>query len=178
MNWLKYPDYFNKLVESLDNDPGVEPIVGRKKDKKINLNKARMFVEKILHWKIDSINAAEEEFLIEIKEDKDYLDKKSTTSESVEKIKNVLNELEYAVFGIDTPKEKSTEDTDSTEDNKQENNDIREPPPLEIEAEAAQRQEGQVLKILTPQQMITRLPILLAQLKAGNNLKKLKNEIR
>ena len=39
-------------------------------------------------------------------------------------------------------------------------------------------QKGQGLKILTPQQMITRLPILLAQLKAENNSQKLKNEIR
>ena len=31
---------------------------------------------------------------------------------------------------------------------------------------------------MTPKQMITRLPILLAQLKAGNNSEKLKNEIR
>ena len=37
--------------------------------------------------------------------------------------------------------------------------------------------EGQGLKILSPKQMITRLPILLAQLKAGNNSGKLKNEI-
>ena len=35
-------------------------------------------------------------------------------------------------------------------------------PPLESEESAAQRQEGQGLKILTPKQMITRLPILLA----------------
>ena len=39
-------------------------------------------------------------------------------------------------------------------------------------------QEGQGLKILTPQQMLSRLPISLAQLKAGNNSEKLKNEIR
>ena len=50
--------------------------------------------------------------------------------------------------------------------------------PLESEEEAAQRQQEQGLKILTPQQMITRLPILLAQLKAGNNSQKLKNEVR
>ena len=41
-----------------------------------------------------------------------------------------------------------------------------------------QNQEGQGLKILTPQQMLSRLPISLAQLKAGNNSEKLKNEIR
>ena len=52
-------------------------------------------------------------------------------------------------------------------------------PPLEGEEEAAKRQqEEQGLKILFPQQMITRLPILLAQLKGGNNSQKLKNEIR
>ena len=48
--------------------------------------------------------------------------------------------------------------------------------PLELEQEAAQKGKG--LKILIPKQMITRLPILLAQLKAGNNSQKLRNEIR
>ena len=41
-----------------------------------------------------------------------------------------------------------------------------------------QNQEGQGLKILTPNQMLSRLPISLAKLKAGNNSEKLKNEIR
>ena len=41
-----------------------------------------------------------------------------------------------------------------------------------------EEQEGQGLKILTPKQMIIRLPILLAQLRARNNSQKLKNEIR
>ena len=40
------------------------------------------------------------------------------------------------------------------------------------------RQQGSGLKILTPNQMLSRLPISLAQLKAGNNSGKLKNEIR
>ena len=39
-------------------------------------------------------------------------------------------------------------------------------------------QPGQRLKILTPDQMLCRLPITLAQLQAGNNSQKLKNEIR
>ena len=38
--------------------------------------------------------------------------------------------------------------------------------------------EGKGLKILTPNQMLSRLPITLAQLKAGNDSEKLKNEIR
>ena len=41
-----------------------------------------------------------------------------------------------------------------------------------------QNQQGEGIKILTPNQMLSRLPISLAQLQAGSNLKKLKNEIR
>ena len=41
-----------------------------------------------------------------------------------------------------------------------------------------QKQKGQGIKILTPNQMLNRLPISLAQLQAGNNSEKLKNEIR
>ena len=41
-----------------------------------------------------------------------------------------------------------------------------------------QNQAGQRLKMLTPNQMLSRLPISLVQLKAGNNSEKLKNEIR
>ena len=40
------------------------------------------------------------------------------------------------------------------------------------------KQEGQGIKILTPSQMLSRLPISLAQLEAGNNSEELKNEIR
>ena len=41
-----------------------------------------------------------------------------------------------------------------------------------------QNQQGKGLKTLTPNQMLNRLPIALAQLQAGNNSNKLKNEIR
>ena len=41
-----------------------------------------------------------------------------------------------------------------------------------------QQQSGKGLKILTPNQMLSRSPVTLARLKAGNNSDKLKNEIR
>ena len=41
-----------------------------------------------------------------------------------------------------------------------------------------QNEEGKSLKILTQNQMLSRLPIVLAQLEAGNNSEKLKNEKR
>ena len=51
-------------------------------------------------------------------------------------------------------------------------------PDLESEESVAQRrnQQGQGLKI--PNQMLSRLPISLSQLKTGNNSEKLKNELR
>ena len=53
-------------------------------------------------------------------------------------------------------------------------------PELESEESAAERrnQQGEGVKILTPNQMLSRLPISLAQLQAGNKSSKLKNEIR
>ena len=68
------------------------------------------------------------------------------------------------------PKDKKTDEQPYTTDI----------PELESEESAEQRrnQLGRGLKILTPSQILSRLPISLAQLKAGNNSEKLKNEIR
>ena len=40
------------------------------------------------------------------------------------------------------------------------------------------KKTGRGSKILTPNKLLTRFPVLLAQMKAGNNSKSLKNEIR
>ena len=58
---------------------------------------------------------------------------------------------------------------------KEESVDFPDIPPLEGDKEV---KEGKGLKDLTPNKLLTRLPILLAQIKAGNNSYKLKNEIR
>ena len=47
---------------------------------------------------------------------------------------------------------------------------------LEVKRLAKQEEKG--LKVLTPKQMLQRLPIALAQIKAGNNSESLLNEIR
>ena len=39
----------------------------------------------------------------------------------------------------------------------------------ELGTEESAEQEGQGLTILSPEQMVTRLPVILVQLKAGNN---------
>ena len=49
-------------------------------------------------------------------------------------------------------------------------------PALEVDEEEVQGGKG--IKILTPIKLLTRLPVLLSQMKATNNLHKLKNKIR
>ena len=58
--------------------------------------------------------------------------------------------------------------------------DATDMPELESEESAEQNrnQQGKGLKMLTPNQKLSRLPISLDQLKAGNNSEKLNNEIR
>ena len=46
------------------------------------------------------------------------------------------------------------------------------------EAKNKAKNEGKGLQILTPKQLLQRLPIALAQVKAGNNSENLLNEIR
>ena len=59
---------------------------------------------------------------------------------------------------------------------KKESVDLSDMPPLEGDEEEVK--EGKGLKILTPYKLLTRLLILLVQIKAGNNSNKLKTEIR
>ena len=53
--------------------------------------------------------------------------------------------------------------------------DLSDNTPLESEEEV---KEGKALKILIPNKLIIRILVLLAQIKAGNNSYKLKNEVR
>ena len=148
-----------------------------------NLDNAKIFVDKILYCKIDNIHDAKKEYLKKIAKNKEYLDKVSTTSVAAIKIKSIFNDLEYAVFGIEAPKELDVaqgEKSDTDTDSESEKPDVAQGGKSDTDTDIgeADRQQRQELKILTPQQMITRLPILLAQLKSENNSQKLKNEIR
>ena len=82
-------------------------------------------------------------------------------------IKEVLNRMKKANENVSENK------TFKTEENKKMTNIVK-----RILYFNKLEQSGQGLKILTPNQMLSRLPITLAQLKAGNNSEKLKNEIR
>ena len=67
-------------------------------------------------------------------------------------------------------------DTTSTKNDKEESIDLFDIPPPEGDEEEVK--EGKRLKVLIPNKLLIRLPILLTQIKAGNNSYKLKNGIR
>ena len=89
---------------------------------------------------------------------------KKKKNDFVEEIKNRRSKLKDEI-------------EEMSEKNKEESNKI-----LKIVEEIIkfnnQKQSAEGTKILTPNQMLSRLPISLAQLEAGNNSNKLKNEIR
>ena len=99
------------------------------------------------------MESAVDRYLKDISPDKDFLDATKIIYGAPSYIlKEIFNDLGYAVFGSLGPKNRKKQDK------KQE------------------KQLGQGLRIMTSKQMITRLPILLAKLKAGNNSQKLKTK--
>ena len=107
----------------------------------------------------------------DIAEDVNKLNRLKPT-ESRKKMLRIFKQLEEICMGSKVDEEVD----DETDDETDEQQDTTEMPKLESEESAAQRreQEGKVLKILTPQQMLSRMSISLGQLKAGNNSEKLK----
>ena len=131
----------------------------------ITLKNAEKLLEGMISGKINKKKAKDVNKLNKLK-----------PAESREKILPIFRQLEETFMGSKAEEEVDDEVDDETD----EQPDTTYMPELESEESVALRreQEGQGLKILTPQQMHSRLPTLLAQLQAGNNSQKLKNEIR
>ena len=91
-------------------------------------------------------------------------------TEQTESVKaNSKDTLEVFKEKLDKEKQKSDEQPDTTDMTELKS---------EESAEQNKKQRGVGLKLLTPDQILSRLPVALAQLKAGSNSEKLINEIR
>ena len=133
-----------------------------------------------------------------IKNKKDARKEFKTVKKNVksEALKTIVKELEPAIFGNDdsngeslkdskertfAPSSQQKEDHSEQTDNflkylEEEDKDLKK---FSDEYDSnGWSSSGSGLKILTNKQMLNRLPILLAQIQAGNNSTKLKNEIR
>ena len=137
----------------------------------IDLKIGSKFIDDISSGKINNKYDAEKVY-IKIMEDEKLLRnyKNFPINKNAKTMATIINNLGYALFGPLLPSKYNADDI--------ENVDIRDMLGLESEEEAAKRQKGHGLKIMTPSQLITMLPILLAQKQAGKDSQKLNNEIR
>ena len=94
---------------------------------------------------------------------------------------DIFRQLTEIFLGCKTDDKTEYEAGDETDyETDDEQSDTTDMPAFESEEsdEKRRNQKGEGLKILTPDQILSRLPISLAQLKAENNSEKRKNEIR
>ena len=97
------------------------------------------------------------------------------------KLKKSKNNAEKNKIQVNSIKRGTRDLKEEIKDMSEQEKEIENPNEIDIVEmilEFNRQQQGQGLKILTPNQMFKRLPVSLAQLKAGNNSEKLKNEIR
>ena len=148
-------------------------------------------MDDILSGKINNKYDAEKVYT-KIMEDENLLRscKNFSRNTNAQSIATIISNLGYAVSGPLLPSKDNADDIENVE--------IRDMPGLESEEDAAKRlptikkilkmskkeepskdtKIGEGLKIMTPNQLITILPILLAQKQTGNNSQKLNNEKR
>ena len=145
--------------------------------KSITLKDAKELLENIISGNINKKKARA--IYASIADDTNKLiGPKSTVSR--EKIKFIFKQLQEIFMESKTDEEVDDEIDNEVDDETDEQPDTTDMPELKSEEFAAQRREdeGKGLKTLTPEEMLSRLLISLAQLKAGNNSQKLENEIR
>ena len=163
--WIRDTEAFNEVLDMVEKNIELEAITD---SKVVNLKRVSRFIDDILSGKINNKHDAEK-ICREIMEDENLLRRYRNFSKNknVQTIATIISNLGYAVFGLYLPSKCNANDV--------ENVDIRDMPGLESEEDTAIKGTG--LKIMIPSQLITRLPILLAQKQAGNSSQKLDNEI-
>ena len=166
--WIRDTEAFNGVLDMVEENIGLEAITD---SEKVNLKRVSRFIDDILSGKINNKYDAEKVY-IEIMKDENLLRnyKNFPMNKNAQTIATVVSNLGYAVFGPLLPSKDNADDI--------KNVDIRDMPDLEPEEDAEKRQKGQGIKIMTPNQLITRMPIFLAEKQAGNNSQKLNNGIR
>ena len=187
LDWMIDKDGYEQMAEEADSD-----YMKRKNDNQLKLIKD--FITKINNGTINSKNKARNEF---------KKLKQKVTNDILRQ--DLIKYLEKYLFGEDIESEEKYEESIAekvkTRRDTQRTFAPSSPPKKDYSAETdeylkyMEEQEkdrkkfsdeydsngwssGSDLKILTNKQMLNRLPILLAQIQAENNSKKLKNEIR
>ena len=178
----RYYNYFTPFKKPLKEFKKFTPrTVKTKKNKEIAHNNANKLYSKLLSIYCNGYNDFTDEG--EERMGKKYVPKnllikgqRFIEEKNKSQLENTITEK------VKLRKQQKPDDKDLTDTSLLEGDDsdqfinIPDIPPLEGDEEEAKERKG--LKIFTSNKLLTRLPILLAQIKAGNNSYKLKNEIR
>ena len=164
------------IDDSVANNLG--PKVGGKRTVSSHL---KQFLQDILLGKFNNAREAKEYYAKNIyyKYEKKIRDLNTNAAKEMvdvyDQVKTIF--IKPSIATDETDYETDEAKDDETDDETDEQPDTADMPKLESEESAAQKREneGQGLRISTPGQMISRLPISLAQLEARNNSQKLKN---
>ena len=154
--WIKVSKKRFKEILSIITKTKNDGLKTRVDGKEITPDNAERLLKDTANGKINSITFKGN--YNNIVDDVDAILQKQMLTRSQEKMVNILLLLKE----IPNPKDKEPDTTNMSE----------------LNSEESAKQSGKDLKNLTPSQMLSRLPITLNQLKAGNNSEKLKNEIR
>ena len=175
---------FDKIRNKFQN-PKNNNLQARPSGKFINFIELNKLIQETAYSKITHEEALER--ITSIRDDIDKITSQETlTSNQVEVLNTLFMVNEIFTGKIKFIKENSEnvlevfeQESNITRQNSVKQADTTDMLDLEDDESAAQeKQVAKDLKILTPNQMLSRLPISLVQLKAGNNSEKLKNEIR
>ena len=178
------PEWVNvikKIFDKIQNAIQSDNLQARPPGGVINFIKSKKLTEEIACCKITHEEALER--ITSIRDDIGRNISQETLTPNQVEVLNILFMVEK-IFNGKTKFVKANNDVFEQESNiarqkfakQPDTTDMRD---LEDEKSAAQeRQVAKSLKILTPNQILSRIPISLVQLKGGNNSEKLKNEIR
>ena len=160
LSWINYLDGYKEIAREADSD-----YVKEKNDNELKLIKD--FITKINNGAINNKNKAGNEFRkIKQKVTNDILRQNNETDRDTQRT--------FAPSSL--PKKDYSAETDEYLKYMKEQEKDRKK--FSDEYDSNGWSSGSGLKILTNKQMLNRLPVLLAQIQAGNNSKKLKNELR
>ena len=168
LSWIKDEEGYEETAGEADSD-----YMKGNNDNELKLIKN--FITKINNGKINTKDTAASEF---------RKLKQKVTNDRLKQ--DLIKDLEKSLFGNNLenikptqPKEDYSAETDKYLKYSEEQEKDRKRFSDEYDSSGSGlNKKGKGLKILTNKQMLKRLPILLTQIQAGNNSKKLKNEIR
>ena len=189
LSWIKNKDEYEHVVDEAGSD-----YVKGNNDEELKIIKD--FITKINNGKINESNAASEFKKLKQKSNNDKLkhdlvkhlqkslfgeDIESTEPEEkyeesiAERVKTRKQNTQKTFAPSSPPKKDYSEETENKKKNKNKKKGQKR---FSDDYDGNGSSSGSGLKMLTNKQMLNRLPILLAQIQAGNDSIKLKNEIR